>query len=177
MEEYGFDGVSFDYEYPYTRKSNQIYGNFLEKLKAAMPEGKKLSAALSLWNISGFNGFPVKKLDCLDSIERGNHSAFYEMCANAIYQLKSKGVDMSKVHLGLPFYSRPADKAAYWGDYAQASKKLGKWGNSLVEEINVDGKVYQQVCYYNGRQMIYDKTCYALDIGLGGVLFGLCTER
>ena len=179
MKEYGCDGISFDYEYPYTRKSNQIYGNFLEKLKAAMPDGKKLSAAFSLWNISGLNGFPVKKLSCLDSIEfmtydgfdeRGNHSAFYNMCANAIYQLKRKGVDMSKVHLGLPFYSRPVDKAAYWGDYAQASKKLGVWGNSLIEEINVDGKVYQQTCYYNCRQMIYDKTCYALDVGLGGVM-------
>ncbi|MDE7192222.1 MAG: glycoside hydrolase family 18 protein [Clostridia bacterium] len=179
MKEYGFDGISFDYEYPHTYKAHNIYGKFLEKLKKAMPEDKKLSAAFSLWNLTVIGCFPLKKLDYVDSIElmtydgfdeRGNHASFYEMCADAIYQLKSKGVDMSKVHLGLPFYSRPADCAAYWGVYAHVSKKLGVWDNSIIEEINVDGKVYQQTCYYNGRQMIYDKTCYALDVGLGGVM-------
>ncbi len=179
MEEYGFDGISFDYEYPYTRKANTVYGKFLEKLKKAMPEGKTLSAAFSVWNFSFSGGFPIKKLDYIDSIEimtydgydeRGNHSSFYEMCANAMFELQNKGIDMSKVHLGLPFYSRPADAAAYWGVYAQAAKKLGVWKNSILEEINIDGKVFQQTCYYNCRQMIYDKTCYALDIGLGGVM-------
>ena len=179
MKEYGFEGISFDYEYPHTYKAHNIYGKFLEKLKKAMPDDKKLSAAFSLWNLTVIGCFPLKKLDYVDSIElmtydgfdeRGNHASFYEMCADAIYQLKSKGVDMSKVHLGLPFYSRPADCAAYWGVYAHASKNLGVWGNSIIEEINVDGKVYQQTCYYNGRQMIYDKTCYALDVGLGGVM-------
>lgn len=179
MEEYGFDGISFDYEYPHTYKAHNIYGKFLEKLKKAMPEEKKLSAAFSIWNLTVVGCFPLKKLDFVDSIEimtydgfddRGNHASFYEMCANAMFELQNKGIDMSKVHLGLPFYSRPADAAAYWGVYAQAAKKLGVWNNSIVEEINIDGKVYQQTCYYNCRQMIYDKTCYALDIGLGGVM-------
>lgn len=179
LQEYGLDGISFDYEYPHTIKAHNIYGKFLEKLKKAMPEGKKLSAAFSLWNLTVTGCFPLSKLKYLDSIEmmtydgfdeRGNHASFYQMCANAMSKLKCKGIDMSKVHLGLPFYSRPADRAAYWGDYAGASQKLGIWGNSIVEDINVDGKVYQQLCYYNGRQMIYDKTCYALDIGVGGVM-------
>lgn len=179
MQEFGFDGISFDYEYPHSIKAHNTYGNFLEKLKKAMPEGKKLSAAFSLWNLTVTGCFPHSKLKYLDSLEimtydgfddRGNHSSFYEMCANAMYKLKSKGIDMSKVHLGLPFYSRPADRAEYWGDYASVSQKLGVWNNSIVEEINVGGKVYQETCYYNCRQMIYDKTCYALDTSLGGVM-------
>lgn len=179
MNEYGLDGISFDYEYPHTYKAHQIYGKFLQKLKKAMPEGKLLTAALSLWNLTVVGCFPLEKLKYLDSIEimtydgfdeRGNHAAFYEMCANAMYQLQQKNIDMSKVHLGLPFYSRPVDKAAYWGDYMHAAKKLGVWGNGVVEKVTVDGKEYEQMCYYNGRQMIYDKTCYALDIGLGGVM-------
>ncbi|MDE7079320.1 MAG: glycoside hydrolase family 18 protein [Clostridia bacterium] len=180
LEDYGFDGISFDYEYPHTYKANRIYGNFLKKLKTAMPEGKTLSAAFSLWNITLIGQFPISKLDYLDSIElmtydgfdeRGNHASFYEMCANALYKLEKRGIDMSKVHLGLPFYSRPVDMAAYWGSYADVAEKLGVWGNSVVEDVNVgDGNIYQQLCYYNGRQMIYDKTCYALDTGLGGVM-------
>lgn len=180
MEEYGFDGISFDYEYPYTHNANTTYGKFLEKLKKAMPDGKSLSAAFSMWNFTSAVGFPLSKLDFLDSIElmtydgfddRGNHSAFYKMCAEALYQLDKKGVDMNKVHLGLPFYSRPIDKAGYWGVYADVSQQLGVWGNSIVEDVNIgEGEIYQQKCYYNGRQMIYDKTCYALDTGVGGVM-------
>ena len=95
MEEYGFDGISFDYEYPYTHNANTTYGKFLEKLKKAMPDGKSLSAAFSMWNFTSAVGFPLSKLDFLDSIElmtydgfddRGNHSAFYKMCAEALYQ-------------------------------------------------------------------------------------------
>lgn len=179
IQEFGVDGISFDYEYPHTIKAHNTYGKFLEKLKKAMPEEKKLSAAFSLWNLTATGCFPhskLKYLDCLEMMtydgfdDRGNHASFYEMCANAIYKLKRKGIDMSKVHLGLPFYSRPADGAEYWGDYAGVAQKLGVWNNSLVEEIKVGEKVYQQTCYYNCRQMIYDKTCYALDIKLGGVM-------
>ena len=180
MEEYGFDGISFDYEYPYTHNANTTYGKFLEKLKKAMPDGKSLSAAFSMWNFTSAVGFPLSKLDFLDSIElmtydgfddRGNHSAFYKMCAEALYQLDRRGVDMNKVHLGLPFYSRPIDKAGYWGVYADVSQQLGVWGNSIVEDVNTgEGEIYQQKCYYNGRQMIYDKTCYAIDTGVGGVM-------
>ncbi len=180
MEEYGFDGISFDYEYPYTHNANTTYGKFLEKLKKAMPDGKSLSAAFSMWNFTSAVGFPLSKLDFLDSIElmtydgfddRGNHSAFYKMCAEALYQLDRRGVDMNKVHLGLPFYSRPIDKAGYWGVYADVSQQLGVWGNGIVEDVNAgEGETYQQKCYYNGRQMIYDKTCYAIDTGVGGVM-------
>ncbi|MDE6189632.1 MAG: glycoside hydrolase family 18 protein, partial [Clostridia bacterium] len=179
-QEYGFDGVSFDYEYPYTYKANKIYGNFLQKLKTAMGEGKRLSAAFSLWNLSIQGGFPIDKLDFLDSIElmaydafdeRGNHASFYETCANALYKLKKRGVEISIVNLGLPFYSRPADGAAFWGDYASAADKLGVWGNSLELDVKIgDGEAYKATCYYNGVQMIYDKTCYALDTGAGGVM-------
>lgn len=179
LEEYGLDGISFDYEYPHTLKAHSTYGKFVEKLKKAMPAGKTLSAAFSLWNLTSVGCFPFDKLKYFDSLEimtydgfdhRGNHSAFYEMCVNAIYKLQRQGINMNKVHLGLPFYSRPSDKAGYWGDYVGVSEKLGVWGNSLKEEITVNGKTYEQTCYYNGRQMIYDKTCYALDVGLGGVM-------
>ena len=34
-----------------------------------------------------------------------------------------------------------------------------------------DGKEHPELAnYYNGRQMIYDKTSYAIDCGLGGVM-------
>lgn len=180
MQEYNFDGISFDYESPHSPRNHRNYGNFLEKLKKAMPEGKMLTAALGIWHLTVANCFPLDKLEFLDGVElmaydnfddRGNHAAFYTTCANAIYKLQRKGIDMSKIHLGLPFYSRPDDTAEYWGDYYAAAEELGVWGNSRIEEATtLDGKTYNALCYYNGRQMIYDKTCYAADLGLGGVM-------
>lgn len=179
MQEFGLDGIAFDYESPHNPISHGIYGKFLERLKKAMPQGKTLSAAFGLWHLTVVGCFPFDKLKYVDSIEfmaydgfdeRGNHAAFYTMCADAIDQLQRKGINMSKVHWGLPFYSRPSDQAEYWGDYVSAAQKLGVWGNSFTEEITVNGKTYEETLYYNGRQMIYDKTCYAMDMGLGGVM-------
>ena len=180
IAKYNLDGISFDYEFPTTRKDNKIYASFLEKLKSELPQGKYLTAAMSMWNLGGLKGFSIKKLSCLDRLElmaydgfdsKGDHSSFYEMCANALYKLQKRGADLSKINLGLPFYGRPKDKANYSAAYATFSNQLGKWGNKITVLIQPkDNKEYSALCYFNGRQMIYDKTCYAIDIGAGGVM-------
>lgn len=179
IDDYDLDGIAFDYEYPHNLITNNNYGNFLKKLKLAMPEGKQLNCAFSLWNLTVFGTFPRSKLKYVDHIELmaydgfdeyGDHSSFYTMCAEVLAKLEDKGIDMSKVNLGLPFYSRPIDSAAYWGNYNDYCHLLGEYGNSLMQIINVDGQEYEQLCYYNSRQLIYDKTSYALDAGIGGVM-------
>lgn len=179
IDDYSLDGISFDYEYPHNLITNTNYANFLKKLKLAMPEGKELNCAFSLWNLTVFGTFPRGKLKYVDHIELmaydgfdeyGNHSSFYTMCAEVISKLQDKGIDLAKVNLGLPFYSRPIDSAAYWGNYSNVCKKLGIYNNSIMETINVEGKMYDQLCYYNSRQLIYDKTSYAIDAGVGGVM-------
>lgn len=180
IDEYGLDGVSFDYEYPEKSKDFKTFSNYIKQLDAALPEGKLLTAAISDWCIRTF-GYSAKDLEPLDSIEimsydlfdeRGNHATFYNTCYKTLKDLDKKGVDMSKVHLGLPFYSRPVDKSAFWGSYKDVAGILGPYDNALTEEfVDLDGVQHAPTkTYYNGRQMIYDKTRYAIDCGIGGVM-------
>ena len=180
IQKTGLDGISFDYEYPRTIKDFNIYAKFAEKLKSAMPAGKRLTAALALWNIS-LTFMQAKELEPFDRIEmmaydmfdkRGNHSTFYDSAYEIVKQLDKKGVDLKKVNLGLPFYSRPVNADSYWGNYYDVADKLGRYDNTYVEAYtDLDGKEHPELAnYYNGRQMIYDKTSYAIDCGLGGVM-------
>lgn len=180
IEEFDLDGISFDYEYPHKLKSYNIYKDFLKKLKSSLPQGKLLTAAISSWQL-GITMFTKKDLQVLDQIEvmaydsfdeRGNHSTFYNSAYKEIEKYRSKGVDMSKVNIGIPYYSRPVDGATFWGNYGDVADKLSPWENSYVQPYtDLDGKEYPPLSnYYNGRQIVYDKTCYAIDSGVGGVM-------
>lgn len=180
IEECGLDGVAFDYEYPQTMKEFDVYADFLRELKQALPQGKRLNAAVSVWNISPT--FLTKKdLEVLDRIEvmaydmfddNGNHSTFYSSCYNILRDFQKKGVPAEKLHLGVPYYSRPINGDSFWGNYSDVADKLSPFENTYVEAYtDLDGVAHPELAnYYNGRQMIYDKTCYAIDSGVGGVM-------
>lgn len=178
--DYGLDGISFDYEYPYRLKSFSIYGKFIEKLDEALPEGKLLTAAVSEWTI-GTGKTTLSHLSHLDSIEimaydmfdeRGNHSTFYTSCYEILNNLSRKGVDMSKINLGIPFYSRPVTSDSFWGSYCDVADLLEPGQNTFNQPYtDLDGKEYPPADnYYNGRTLVNDKVCYALDYGVGGIM-------
>lgn len=180
IDGYRLDGVSFDYEYPYSVKAYSVYKSFLKELDAKLPEGKLLTAAISAWQL-GIGKFTQRDLQVLDQIEvmaydsldeRGNHSTFYNACYSILSDFRSKNVDMSKINLGLPFYSRPVDAASFWGSYKDIAAEMSEWENTFVQPYtDLDGKEYPPLAnYYNGIQMIKDKTAYALDSGVGGVM-------
>lgn len=178
LEEYDADGVSFDYEYPEKKSDFRTFADYIKSLDRALGD-KLLTAAISEWCI-GWNRFSASDFDPLDSIEimaydlfdeRGNHSTFYS-AYSVVTNLIDKGVDMKKVHLGLPFYSRPINGDTYWGLYHEIAYELSPYENTVNEVyVNADGReIPSTPNYYNGRQMIYDKTRFALDAGLGGVM-------
>lgn len=180
VDEYGLDGISFDYEYPESLKDYTIYKKFVKELKSALPEGKLLTAALAIWNI-GVGKLTKKDLANFDSIEimsydmfdeRGNHAAFYTSAYEVVDKLIDKGLDLKKINLGVPYYSRPVNADPYWGNYYDVADKLSPFENSYVEAYtDINGVSHPALRnYYNGRQMIYDKTAYAVDAGLGGIM-------
>ena len=180
VEEYALDGVSFDYEYPESLQDYTIYKKFVKELKSALPEGKLLTAALAIWNI-GVGKLTKKDLANFDSIEimsydmfdeRGNHAAFYTSAYEVVDKLIDKGLDLKKFNLGVPYYSRPVNADPYWGNYYDVADKLSPFENSYVEAYtDINGVSHPALLnYYNGRQMIYDKTAYAMDAGLGGIM-------
>ena len=181
IEHYDLDGISFDYEYPSQSKSFEVFTDYLKALDKALPEGKLLTAAISEWQI-GTATFVPENLNVLDSIEvmaydmfddRGNHSSFYNSCFKLLQSLEKKGIDLAKINLGLPFYSRPSDGDNFWGDYGAAAESMDRWDNGtdfFGTYTDLDGNKGSEYNYLNGVGITYDKTCYAIDCGAGGVM-------
>lgn len=163
VEKYNFDGVFFDYEYPIRLADWSAFNSFLGKLDKATD--KKIGIAVSCWNFSAnFGSFrhvdmiELMQYDLFD--DRGNHSSF-ATATEGVELCEKYYVPFAKSDLGLPFYGRPADRGGYWPTYNEYAEALG----------NSDGcDTGSGYSYFNCRQTVYDKTAYAIDAGLGGVM-------
>lgn len=173
MKDHGIDGISFDYEYPLRNKDWKAFNDFLLDIRSEIGNDKRIAIAVTDWNLKiskkaadVVDVFELMSYDLFD--ERGDHASFNTAVADINSAVK-KGIDPSKIDLGLPFYARPTDSGSYWYDYASEAETLGKFGN--YSDAKSDDIPYSEVGrYYNGYQMIYDKTAYALDYGVGGVM-------
>lgn len=180
--ENGFTGIFFDYEYPTRLKDWRNYSNFLEALRAKNNGQYKIGAAMPAWKHVAIPK-TMKPLDLVEIMgydlfdERGYHATFPETASNLIGAYAGMGADMNKVDLGMPFYARPIDGESFWFDYSWEAEKLGRYHNiatgpQAALDWNDGGKQKTRDVprYYNGYQMIYDKTAYAIDSGAGGVM-------
>ncbi len=166
IEEFGLDGVHFDYEYPISDKAWKEFNKFLVSLKKQMPD-KKLGVAISSWDI----GLNTKALDAVDYIElmlydnydnEGRHSTT-GVCKEDARKAAINGLPMNKVNFGLPFYARPTDRDAYWYAYCDYYNALDE--NGFYKEEST-GKAF----WFNTPDVISEKTKFAIDNGFGGVM-------
>lgn len=196
-EEYNLDGIAFDYEHPRALTEADDWTVFFDfvrdlriELHKRLGKEKTISAAIASWAITIFLNFDHSTLiDTIDNIEvmsydnfdhNGAHSAFLNDCYNIVKAINFYNnlmdneptspmyTDTKICNLGLPFYSRPTNGAAYWGNYNSVAKQLGKFGNLIESEVYNGQDMGPN--YYNSWQMIYDKTCYWLDQGFGGLM-------
>ena len=177
LKSYNFEGIFFDYEYPYSKKSIQDYSDFLVKLDFKLGD-YILGAAFSHWS-SNILTDAIKVLDRVEIMaydNMGEYSAHAEFAtvggALAIKDFEKRGYDLSKCDLGLPFYGRTHGGDEAWPSYAQVVGDLennpfkNKIAKSYMNGVT-DGSI---VTSFNGVQMIKDKTAFANDYGLGGVM-------
>lgn len=176
VKDHQLDGVFFDYEYPLKSAHAKAYSKFLVEMKQELGD-KVLGAALADWNLN----LTSKAYDSLDVIEvmaydlfdsRGNHSGFNNSI-NTLANFKKKGIDFSKLDFGIPFYGRPKDSGAYWYNFYSESTALGKFKNysSAATDKNGEALPYADVGrYYNSPQLVFDKTAFAMNYGVGGVM-------
>ncbi len=166
LEEYGFDGVHFDYEYPLSSKAWRNYNKFLVSLDEELGD-YTLGVAGVEWNIR----FTKKAGNAIDSLElmvydyndsEGRH-ATYEDIITRIENTDFGPIAREKINVGLPFYSRPTDLDAYWYGY-----------NGCYEGIDEDGWYHcpetDKDFWFNTPEVIEKKTEYALNNGYGGVM-------
>ena len=166
LEEYDFEGVHFDYEYPIQKKAWRVFNQFLVSLNETLPL-HSIGIAVSAWDV----GISKKAVEAVDSIElmlydhydeEGRHST-YETAVGAAEDFMKKNIPLGKVHFGLPFYARPTDSGAYWYGYNGYCDKLDENGFYYDEGID-------KTFWFNTPDVIEAKTQYALDNGFGGVM-------
>lgn len=174
-EDFGFDGVDVDWEYPRTDDgSKEQYEAFISLLHDQLkPKGMLLTAAV-LAGVDSQNE-PIRsaaeaqdrpsfdKLDWLNLMTYdcdGPQHSTYAFAVNSIkYWVEDRGFEPAKLNLGLPFYGRP-----FPGDY----RLLLEADSEALEKdmVILDGKEI----WYNGRDTLRQKVALAKEYGLGGVM-------
>lgn len=174
-EDFGFDGVDVDWEYPRTGDgSKEQYEAFISLLHDKLkPKGMLLTAAV-LAGVDSKNE-PIRsaaeaqdrpsfdKLDWVNLMTYdcdGPKHATYEFAENSVkYWVDVRGFAPKKLNLGLPFYGRP-----FPGDYhllLEADPDAPE-----KDMVILDG----QEVWYNGRDTLRKKVALAKEYGLGGVM-------
>ena len=177
LKEYNFDGIFFDYEYPHKQKSIKDYSDFLVKLDSKLGN-YILGAAFSHWSCN-ISKEAIKVLDRVEIMaydNMGEYNAHAEFAtvggAMAVKDFMKRGYNLSKCDLGLPFYGRTHGGEEAWPSYAQIAGDLenNPYKNTIAKSYLTGDTSGEVTTSFNGVQMIKDKTAYANDFGLGGVM-------
>lgn len=177
LKAYEFDGIFFDYEYPHKLKSIKDYSDFLVKLDSKL-ENHILGAAFSHWSCN-ISKEAIKVLDRVEIMaydNMGEYNAHAEFAtvggAMAVKDFIKRGYDLSKCDLGLPFYGRTHGGDEAWPSYAQIAADLNNNPyKNIIAKSYLNGDISGNITTsFNGVQMIKDKTAFANDYGLGGVM-------
>ncbi len=181
LDTFGADGIYFDYEYPYKSSGWKAFSRFLVQLDTAVGD-KKIGTALGPWGgaLSADAKAAVDFCEIMtyDMFDDDGYHATFKVGTDGVNFAQKKGYDLQKCTLGVPFYGRPTDRSAVWTNYNEAADRLGRFGNVDTAPIdvtvweneqNVD-KTMDTPRYLNGYQMILDKTAFAYDYGMGGMM-------
>lgn len=166
LDEYDFDGVHFDYEYPLSLKAWHYYNKFLVSLDKKLGD-YTLGVAGNDWNLK-FSSKAIAAIDTLEVMlydmvdEEGKHSTYEDM-VNLVMKIGFYGIPLEKVNIGLPFYSRPTDMSTYWYGYNGCYEQIDENGWYHCENTGKD-------FWFNTPDVIAKKTEYAITNGYGGVM-------
>ena len=167
LETYQLDGVNFDYEFPDTEEDYENFSKFIVSLKRTLGDDFILSSALNASHanyskacIEAFDTVELMSYDYYD--ENGDHATL-DLTKEHVETVLAMGYPPEKINLGLPYYARPSDQSAYWYDWGEYYDKVD---NSKYYHCPKTGKRF----YFNDESLIYQKTAYAIENSLGGMM-------
>ncbi len=160
VEEIGFDGADLDWEYPDPGASAQNFLALVTELRAALPPGKLLTAAVISYGDETALGIPAEVFPLMDYInvmayDGSDHASMAQFEKGLAYWL-GRGLPPEKLVMGVPFYSHP-DSVIY--------KKLVAFDPAAAQNDRFVYNGVEQV--YNGIPTIEEKTHIALEQASG----------
>ena len=167
LEKYGLDGAFFDYEFPMEWDAKLDFSIFLINLDKALGDDFLIGAALQPWCArflpGAISAIDMVELMCYDNWDGNGFHSTMELAKQDVRDMVRLGYRLRQIDLGLPFYARPTTKEARWYDYRDYCGRLDENG---LAPADADGLIPS----FNTPQLIYDKTAWAIETGLGGVM-------
>ncbi len=159
--ENGLDGVDFDWEFPDNAAERAGYVALLGEVHQAFaPHNLRVSVALAAWQDLGDDLYAaVDRIHVMAYDHEGRHSTFAQAVGDIQAFLK-RGAPPEKLLLGVPFYGRSLSR---W-DNAFTYAEIVAQHHPAPDADEVGG------IYFNGATTIQQKTRYAREQQLGGVM-------
>ncbi|MFP6668113.1 MAG: glycoside hydrolase family 18 protein [Pirellulales bacterium] len=161
-QRYGFDGADLDWEFPDTKAEKASFVALLRDLREKFRRhGMLLSiAAAGLQDLPGEAVESVDKIHLMAYDAAGRHATFAD-AQKFVQRLIDRKVPPNKICLGLPLYGRGIKRRNIALGYAQIVERHHPGAN--IDEV--------AGIYFNGVRTIENKTAFAQQAKLGGVMF------
>lgn len=165
INEYQFDGVDLDFEWPLTQEEYNNYSQTILKLREVIGNSTTLTVSLHplYFKISqeAIKAVDHISLQCYGpSPQRFPYDVYVKDAEAAL----SYGISKEKLILGLPFYGAEENKqgtASYW-DFVQSN---------LINTPDADEVIYKNKKYiFNGQNTIRKKTQYVMENDIAGIM-------
>jgi len=153
-----FDGVDYDWEYPAGDMQLRQYRRLLEETRRSIGPSKIITVAQSPWRDFGQPIYDVVDRVHVMSYNHKHPQARLSDSRTDIERMLKFGCPAGKLVLGVPFYGRnPRGRSRTYAEIVKSEKF--EVGADLIDGFA-----------FNGRTTVQQKTEYARDSGLAGLM-------